>query len=44
MEILKTIDQTFLKETIDYPQFKDLFFENCQDKEISDYLKSVLEQ
>lgn len=43
LEILKTIDQTFLKETIDYPEFKDLFFNNCQDQEIAEVLKAVLD-
>lgn len=43
LEILKTIDQTFLKETIDYPEFKELFFKNCQDKEIAEVLKAVLD-
>ena len=42
IEILKQIDQTFLKETIDYPQFSELFFPNCQDDEIASYLKEVL--
>lgn len=42
IEILKGLDQEFLKSTIDYPEFKELFFANCQDQEISDYLTSVL--
>ncbi|WP_331836956.1 RpiB/LacA/LacB family sugar-phosphate isomerase [Erysipelothrix piscisicarius] len=42
IKILKEIDQDFLKETIDYPEFKELFFESCQDAEIAEYLKSVL--
>lgn len=42
MNILKNIDQTFLKETIDYPEFKEYFFTNCQDKEIADYLLSLI--
>lgn len=44
IEILKNMDQTFLKETIDYPQFNDLFFKNCQDVEIANYLQEVLNQ
>lgn len=42
MDILKTIDQTFLKETIDYPEFKEYFFANCEDKEVADYLSTLL--
>lgn len=42
LEILKDIDQQFLKDTIDYPEFKDLFFKDCQDLEIAEYLKTVL--
>lgn len=42
IKILKEMDQQFLKDTIDYPEFKDLFFNNCQDEEISTYLKEVL--
>lgn len=42
IEILKNLDQTFLKETIDYPEFKDLFFKNCKDAEIAAYLQEVL--
>lgn len=42
LEILKNIDQTFLKETIDYPEFKELFFANCQNEEVASYLKNIL--
>ncbi|AGN24461.1 RpiB/LacA/LacB family sugar-phosphate isomerase [Erysipelothrix rhusiopathiae] len=42
IKILKEIDQDFLKETIDYPEFKELFFASCQDAEIAEYLTSVL--
>ena len=42
IDILKNIDQDFLKETIAEPRFKDLFFANCQDQEIAEYLKGVL--
>ncbi|WP_159634322.1 RpiB/LacA/LacB family sugar-phosphate isomerase [Erysipelothrix anatis] len=41
--ILKEIDQDFLKSAIDYPEFKEYFFEASQDQEISDYLKSILD-
>lgn len=42
IDILKEIDQDFLKSTIDYPEFKELFFDASQDEEISNYLRSVL--
>lgn len=44
IDILKEIDQEFLKETIDYPYFKDVFFKNCKDKEIGDYLSKLLDK
>lgn len=42
LDILKGLDQQFLKDTIDYPEFRDLFFKDCKDLEIAEYLKSVL--
>lgn len=42
IDILKDIDQDFLKETIDRPTFKDLFFKNAIDGEVKDYCKKVL--
>lgn len=42
IEILKTIDPDFLKETIDYPQFSELFFASSKDEEMNIYLKKVL--
>ncbi|CAM3579814.1 RpiB/LacA/LacB family sugar-phosphate isomerase [Erysipelothrix anatis] len=41
--ILKEIDQDFLNSAINYPEFKEYFFEASQDQEISDYLKSILD-
>lgn len=43
MEILKKIDQDFLKETIDRPTFKNLFFKSAKDPEIIAYCKKILE-
>ena len=43
IDILKLIDKKFLKETIDYPYFKDVFFKNCRDTEIGDYLFKLLQ-
>lgn len=42
-ESLKKIDQDFLKETIDRPTFKNLFFKSAKDPEIIAYCKKVLE-
>ncbi|MCZ8466930.1 RpiB/LacA/LacB family sugar-phosphate isomerase [Streptococcus uberis] len=42
LSILKEIDQEFLKETISGEHFQELFFANCQNKEIADYLKTIL--
>lgn len=42
IDILKEIDKDFLKETIDYPEFRKMFFENSCDEEINKYLKQVL--
>ena len=41
MEILKTIDQDFLKETIAGAHFDEYFYANCQDSEVADYLRSL---
>ena len=41
MEILKTIDQNFLKETIAGAHFDEYFYANCQDSEVADYLRSL---
>ena len=42
IEILKDIDRDFLLETIDRDSFKKLFFENAKDKEIVDFIKTIL--
>lgn len=42
LEILNEMDQDFLRSTIDYPQFKELFFANSKDEAISNYLSEVL--
>ena len=41
IQILKEMDQTFLKETISGPKFADYFYANCQDEEIANYLRSL---
>ncbi|MCD7777774.1 MAG: RpiB/LacA/LacB family sugar-phosphate isomerase, partial [Clostridiales bacterium] len=42
MTILNEIDRDFLKETVSGEAFKKYFFENSQDKEISDFIAEVL--
>lgn len=42
LTILKEIDQEFLKQTIDREQFKKYFFENAEDGEIKEYLKTII--
>ncbi len=42
LTILKNIDQTFLKETIDYPTFREDFFARCKEESIAKYLAKVL--
>ena len=42
IDILKEIDQAFLKSAIDYPEFKEYFFEASQVAEITEYLRSIL--
>lgn len=42
IQILKEIDQEFLKSTIDYKEFKELFFKNSKDEKVNAYLKKVL--
>ncbi len=42
LEILKKIDRDFLLETIDRPSFKTYFFANAKDKELKDFIQSVL--
>lgn len=42
MSILKDIDQDFLKAAVSGEKFKDLFFANCKDGEIAEYIKGIL--
>lgn len=42
IDILKNVDQDFLKGAIAEPSFQELFFPNCKDPEVADYLKGVL--
>ncbi|EHI70679.1 RpiB/LacA/LacB family sugar-phosphate isomerase [Streptococcus ictaluri] len=44
LDILKDIDQDFLKETISGEKFQDYFFANAEPSAIVDYIKEVLKQ
>lgn len=44
IEILKNIDKKFLYETINREQFKNYFFDNSKDEEITEFLKDFLEK
>lgn len=41
-EVIKNIDQEFLKSAIDYPEFKQLFYANAKDKEIIKLIKDLI--
>jgi hypothetical protein len=41
--ILKNIDQDFLMHTISGANFKELFINNCDDSELSNYVKSLMQ-
>lgn len=42
IDILKNIDQEFLKGAIAEESFPEMFFANCKDEEIAAYIKGVL--
>ncbi len=42
LTILKEIDKAFLIETIDYPFFKNVYFKDCKDAKIGEFLKNIL--
>ena len=42
LTIVKNIDQEFLKYTISGKNFKELFTNNCDDSELSNYIKSLI--
>ena len=44
IDILKNIDQDFLKGAIAEESFPGMFFANCRDEEIAAYIRSVLEK
>ena len=42
LTILKEIDQDFLKEAINRPNFKDFFFNHAEESEIKEYIEKIL--
>ena len=42
LTIIKNIDQEFLKYTISGKNFKELFLTNCDNSELSNYIKSLI--
>lgn len=44
MSVLRNIDQDFLKETVAEESFPAMFFENCQNREIEEYIREILEK
>lgn len=44
VDILKNIDQNFLYETINRKKFLDYFLINSQDKEITEYIKTLINE
>lgn len=41
IEVLKGLDQDFVKKTIDDPKFAELFYKDCKDDEVAAFLKSL---
>lgn len=44
LEVLKEIDQDFLKETISGEHFQHYFFANAESSDLVDYLREILQQ
>lgn len=42
LTIVKNIDQEFLKYTISGKNFKELFYNNCDNSDLSNYIKSLI--
>lgn len=42
MDVLKNIDQDFLKQTVAEESFPEMFFANCQNDEIAAYIRGIL--
>lgn len=43
MTVLKNVDQDLLKATVAGEKFSELFFPNCQDDEMAEYLRAILQ-
>lgn len=43
IDILKNIDQEFLKNTVNSKNFKKYFFENAKDESIKEYISNILD-
>lgn len=41
IEVLQKLDKDFVKKTIDDPKFAELFYPNCKDQAIADFLKAL---
>ena len=41
LTVLKTVDQDLLKAAIAGERFAELFYPNCQDQAIADYLRTL---
>lgn len=44
MSVLRNIDQDLLKGTVAEESFSSMFFENCQNREIEEYIRGILEK
>ena len=42
LSVLKNLDQELLKGAIAEPSFRELFYSNCKNREIMDYIRGVL--
>jgi ribose 5-phosphate isomerase RpiB len=42
LESLKSIDQELVKQAVSGKHFQDCFFEHCQDKQVSDYVRNLI--
>ncbi len=43
LEAYKNMDREYLKSILDYKEFKELFFANAKDNEVTEYIKSLFD-
>jgi hypothetical protein len=43
LEAYKNMNTEYLKSILDYKEFKELFFTNAKDNEVTDYIKSLFD-